>query len=797
MRAAAAIGILCGVLMGCSMERQPEQAGVRRPDSLVANATMRNDRLARPVTSLVAGLPDRGSLVAYSAQQAVRMGSRTWHPVRLSEEHALGAITSGHMVVDAPGGRPIALKYERHVEHPDGNWTWIGRTADGQDAIVTFGEKAVFGSIPNGEQPLELTMASGRAWMVETDAAAVLREPSSPTMPDFIPAPGNTNASSPSPPRLAGQPLVVAGATMEAITAATTVDLAIGYTSGFATRLGGQSQALTRLNFIVDTANEAFANSQVDGRLRLVRAIQVNYPDATSNRAALFELTGVSCVPAPGGQLPDGGVSCTQVGQPAALQPLIAAREQYGADLVALVRKLEFPENQSCGVGWLVGGGQQPINAGSAAFGMSVISDSSGATFPDDGNTCRHETLAHELGHNFGLQHDAVIAQGSDDSDSDGTLLDPEEYGRFPYSFGYSAGAGAGNFYTIMAIRRAGQVGYRVFSNPRITTCGGFPCGVENQADNARALAQTIPVIAGFRTARIPIAGVWHRGDFNADGRSDLLWRNQSNGSNVIWWSGASPGQRVLTSVALTWQIAGVGDFNGDGASDLLWRNFTTGSNVIWRSANPRTQQTLTAVPDMAWAVAGIGDFNADGRSDILWRNSSTGANVIWRSGTPLLQQKLTQVPDQSWTIVGIGDFDGDNRADILWRNLTTGGNVMWRAANSAAQLVLTPVSDRNWVVAGVADFSGDGRSDILWRNLATGGNVVWRSAASAQQQQLTPVANQAWVVVAVGDFNGDDRADIFWRNLSTGANDIWRSATSSLRQPVAPVTNFSWIIAG
>lgn len=796
MRAAAAIGIVCGVLVGCSMERQPEQAAVRTPDSLMANAT-RNDRLARPVTSLVAALPDRGSLVAYPAQQAVRKGSRTWHPVQLSEEHALGAITSGQMVVDAPGGRPIALKYERHVEHADGNWTWIGRTADGQDAIVTFGEKAVFGSIPNGEQPLELTMASGRAWMVETDAAAVLREPGSPATPDFIPAPGNTNTSSLSPPRLAGQRFVVAGATMEAITAATTVDLALGYTSGFATRLGGQSQALTRLNFIVDTANAAFANSQVDGRFRLVQAIQVNYPDATSNRTALFELTGVSCVPASGGQLPDGGVSCTQVGQPAALQPLIAARERYGADLVALVRNLEFPENQSCGVAWLVGGGQQPIDAGSAAFGMSVISDSSGATFPDDGNTCRHETLAHELGHNFGLQHDAVIAQGTDDTDSDGTLLDPEEYGRFPYSFGYSAGAGAGNFYTIMAIRRAGQVGYRVFSNPRITTCGGFPCGVANQADNARALAQTIPVIAGFRTARIPLAGVWHRGDFNADGRSDLLWRNQSNGSNVIWWSGASPGQRTLTPVPVAWHIVGVGDFNADGASDLLWRNLTTGANVIWRSANPRAQLALTTVRDMAWSVAGIGDFNADGRADILWRNGSTGANTIWRSGNSLLQQRLTPLSDQSWNVVGIGDFDGDNRADILWRNLTTGGNVIWRAANSAAQQTLTPVSDLNWVVAGVADFNDDGRSDVLWRNLASGGNALWRSAASSQQQQLTPVANQAWVVAAVGDFNGDGRADIFWRNLGTGANDIWRSGTSTLRQPVSPVTDFSWFIAG
>src|SRR4030095_2302326 len=98
-------------------------------------------------------------------------------------------------------------------------------------------------------------------------------------------------------------------------------------------------QAVTRLQFLVDLANQAYQNSQIDGRLRLVNTLQVTYPDTTTNRATLFELTGMSCVDDnDAGNLPGLGASCTSVGQPASLKPLANAREAYGADLVALVR---------------------------------------------------------------------------------------------------------------------------------------------------------------------------------------------------------------------------------------------------------------------------------------------------------------------------------------------------------------------------------------------------------------------------------------------------------------------------
>jgi len=63
--------------------------------------------------------------------------------------------------------------------------------------------------------------------------------------------------------------------------------------------------------------------------------------------------------------------------------------------------------------------------------------------------------------------------------------------------------------------------------------------------------------------------------DFNADCRSDILWRNATTGQVLGWFlngstviGGGSPG-----SATNDWAIVGQRDFNGDGFADILWRN--------------------------------------------------------------------------------------------------------------------------------------------------------------------------------------------------------------------------------
>lgn len=735
-----------------------------------------------------ASAPDHGDLVHYTNDAVHQRGAYTWHRTELSEAHALHAIAQGMLHVSAPDGTILDFQYDRIFEHASGDWTWIGHMVGkaGEQAIITFGEKAVFGTLAQpGKLPLQLTVRDGVSWLIETTPrklAGMSNVSARSSKPDFIIPPLSAPVTNPRVWAEGASPISTAAtAPASAAASTTTVDLVIGYTPGFRDWYGGTAAAATRLNYLVDFTSVAYVNSGINAQVRLVATLLVNgYTTINSNNTALQELTGYS----------DGPTTPNP-----AFNALRAARETYGADLVSLVRKFHTPENDGCGSAWLIGAGKQGIQAGVGweDFGYSVVSD--GSDF-DESNydsypiaSCRDEMLAHALGHNMGAAHDRATAM-----DGDGVLDDPEDYGAYAYSFGYRTDANHGNFYTIMANGEAPQDGatpYRTFSTPLTTFCGGRACGTVND-DNARTLRQTIPVVATFRATMVPLQPGMDE-DFNGDGKADVLWRNRITGAVVIWRSANIATPQYAGSATEAWVIVGTGDFNGDGKADILWRNPYTGGNTIWKSGSSATVQGAGSASP-SWRVVGVGDFDGDAKSDILWREQSTGRNVIWKSAHPLTPLQIAVV-SPAWFVVGVGDFDGDGRSDVLWRNMSTGANMFWRYGNSAAQTTLTTSADLNWKVTGVADFDADGNDDILWRHAGVGANQIWKSGSYASRQALA-AAPLAWKVEATGDYNGDGRADILWRNASTGADTIWKSASRDTQQTVATVADVDWGIA-
>lgn len=191
--------------------------------------------------------------------------------------------------------------------------------------------------------------------------------------------------------------------------------------------------------------------------------------------------------------------------------------------------------------------------------------------------------------------------------------------------------------------------------------------------DGRRVLADSGRVAITTDTA-YHVAGV---GDFNGDGRDDVLLRHNDGRWRYVPMNGrlvveAQAGAANLTP-NVDFKVAGIGDFNGDGRDDVLLRH----SDGRWhyypmngaRSASGRGAVALTR--DLDYAIAGIGDFDGDGRDDIMLRHTDgrwhyyrmDGRQVLAGSGSA----SLTKNTD--YRVAGIGDMDGDGRDDLLLRH--------------------------------------------------------------------------------------------------------------------------------
>jgi hypothetical protein len=258
-------------------------------------------------------------------------------------------------------------------------------------------------------------------------------------------------------------------------------------------------------------------------------------------------------------------------------------------------------------------------------------------------------------------------------------------------------------------------------------------------------------------------------GDFNGDGRADILWRN-SRGDMSTWLATGAGGFASAwgTNVTTDWEVSGTGDFNGDGKSDLLWRN-SNGALSSWQGASNGgfTPVWGTSVTT-DWAIAVTGDFNGDGKDDIFWRNAG-GSVSNWLGAAnggfaPAWGTALTA----DWKVVGAGDFNGDGRSDILWRN-DNGSVATWAGvANGAFVAGWGTALSADWKVVGTGDFNGDGKDDVVWRNSATGSLAEWLGGASGgfAPGWGTTIAFDLHAV-STGDFNGDGREDIMWQTDS------------------------------
>jgi FG-GAP-like repeat len=291
--------------------------------------------------------------------------------------------------------------------------------------------------------------------------------------------------------------------------------------------------------------------------------------------------------------------------------------------------------------------------------------------------------------------------------------------------------------------------------------------------------------------------------DVNNDGKPDLL---TLDGSALSVYLGKGDGTFTQIAPNFTQSVQFVGDFNGDGKPDILWS--VSGTTVYVALGNgDGTFRTPALMSGLGGDVVGVGAFNSDGKLDLaiavpincthLGCSFTFGAQLGKGDGTFQLLGQQVALPSSTYGInppsVAMGDLNQDGKLDVVYAStgqiigtLQGNGDGTFTPANSYGNVA------NNGGPEGLAitDLNGDHKLDIVGAqgpygsetiNIMIGGGDGTFAAAPALLPRLV-----GSLAAVSADFNADGKPDVAL--LAIAASPFFWTLPTDLSHKLKPI---------